>query len=177
MRRGSRCDSRAFRNALGNFPTGVVIVTAQAEDGHPATISTNAPLMFGEPVDYGITKICDECRICALRCPPGAIPARRRMYRGVEKAKIDPRRCAPVVASAQGCAVCTKVCPIQKFGLAAVHDHWEKTGKILGKGTDDLEGYWFDGVYYGADRRPRLDKTWFELTPRVYSLPPVDRSE
>lgn len=35
-------DSRAFRNALGNFPTGVVIVTAQAEDGQPLGITVSS---------------------------------------------------------------------------------------------------------------------------------------
>ncbi|WP_033288861.1 hypothetical protein [Amycolatopsis jejuensis] len=142
---------------------------------HPATITTDAPLEFGKPVDYGITRICEECRICVRRCPPGAIPARRRMYRGVEKAKIDAKRCGPTVAVAEGCAVCTKVCPVQKFGLAAVYDEWERSGTILGKGTDQLEGYWFDGVYYDAARRPKLEPTWLELQPKTYVAPPADR--
>jgi epoxyqueuosine reductase len=99
------------------------------------------------------------------------------MYRGVEKAKIDPKRCAPVVASAQGCAVCTKVCPVQGYGLAAVYDEWERSATILGKGTDDLEGYWFDGEYQNARTRPKLSKTWLTLEPRVYTPPPVDRRQ
>lgn len=45
---------------------------------HPGAISTNPSLTFGRPVDYGITKTCDQCRICELRCPPDAIPARHR---------------------------------------------------------------------------------------------------
>lgn len=35
-------DSRAFRNALGDFPTGVVIVTAQAPDGRALGITVSS---------------------------------------------------------------------------------------------------------------------------------------
>ena len=41
-----------------------------------------------------------------------------------------------------GCGICMKVCPIQKFGLQAVMEHYIETGgEILGKGTHQLEGY------------------------------------
>ena len=61
-------------------------------------ISTNAPLPFDDPVDYGIHGLCDRCQVCVRRCPPGAIPAKRDWYRGVMKAKINMDRCFPVPA-------------------------------------------------------------------------------
>ena len=65
-------------------------------------------------------------------------------------------RCAPVVAQTHGCAVCMKVCPIQRYGLGAVLEEYNASGKILGKDTDELEGYNFHGTYYPAGERPRL---------------------
>ena len=49
-----------------------------------------------------------------------------------------------------------KVCPVQRYGLAAVTKHFvESGGAILGKGTDELEGYdWIDGRHYGPGASP-----------------------
>jgi ferredoxin len=136
-----------------------------------AVITTNATLEHGGPVDYGIHKICDACQVCVKRCPPGAIPNRRQDHRGVKKAKIKPERCLPVVAQAHGCAICMKVCPIQRYGLERVTTHYLETGTVLGKGTDELEGYdWIDGRHYGPQARPRLTKEF--LTPMGISIDP-----
>jgi epoxyqueuosine reductase len=121
-------------------------------------VNTNAPLEFDRPADFGIERLCDNCRVCVRRCPSGAIPARRDNYRGVWKVKLNTRRCLPVIALAHGCAVCMKVCPVQRFGLQAVLEEFEATGKVLGKGTDELEGYTWsaDGRYYPAAERPEV---------------------
>jgi epoxyqueuosine reductase len=129
------------------------------------TFVTNAPLIPDEPIDYGLTKICDSCRICVRRCPPAAITSVRKWHRGVYKAKISLERCVPVVAQVHGCAVCTKTCPIQQYGLAAVLEEWERTGSVLGKGTDLLEGYEFEGAFYGVGERPRLREEFFAKVP------------
>lgn len=127
-------------------------------------ITTTAPLALDSPVDYGIPAICDKCQACVERCPAGAIPARRKLYRGVEKAKLNTQRCWPVVARAEGCAICMKVCPVQRYGLKAVIEEYKTRGRILGLGTDELEGYrWIDGRYYPAGARPRLGKEFFEI--------------
>lgn len=51
-----------------------------------------------------------------------------------------------------------KVCPVQKFGLDAVLAEYRASGRILGKGTDELEGYdWpVDGRHYPPGQRPRI---------------------
>lgn len=120
-------------------------------------ISTDAPLRIDRPVDFGIPGICKRCGICASRCPVGAIPLREREDRGVKKWKVKTDRCLPMVAQANGCAVCIKTCPIQRFGLGPVLDHYRLRGEILGRGTD-LERYrWpLDGESYPSGKRPRL---------------------
>src|ERR1700726_3270883 len=35
-------DTRAFRQALGSFPTGVAVVTARADEAHPIGITVNS---------------------------------------------------------------------------------------------------------------------------------------
>jgi len=120
-------------------------------------VTTNATLAHNRPVDYGIHAICDQCQLCVKRCPPGAIPNKRAAYRGVTKAKIKLERCLPTMAQSHGCAICMKVCPVQRYGLDAVKEHWVETAELLGKGTDELEGYdWIDGRHYGPGQKPLI---------------------
>lgn len=130
-----------------------------------SVITTDAPLALDEPVDYGAQRVCDSCNVCVQRCPVGAIPAVRRSYRGVEKSKLNTKRCFPVVAQADGCAICMKVCPAQRYGLTTVANHLEATGQILGKDTDDLEGYdWIDGYRYGPGESPQLPEGFLDMS-------------
>ena len=121
-------------------------------------LTTDAPLVHDQPRDFGLHGVCDECRACVRNCPVGAIPQTRREYRGVTKAKLNTARCLPVVVQAAGCAVCMKVCPVQRYGLDAILEHRAETGEILGVGTDELEGYdWpLDGKHYGVGETPRV---------------------
>lgn len=121
-------------------------------------LTTDAGLVFDQPVDYGLHKVCDECQACVRNCPVGAIPKKRKPYRGVVKAKLNTARCLPVVAQAAGCAICMKVCPVQRYGLDAILEHRDQTGEILGVGSDELEGYdWpLDGEHYGPGKTPSV---------------------
>jgi epoxyqueuosine reductase len=152
----------AVEAGLGQLGLNGQVLTPQAGSRvRFSVITTNAPLEIDHPVDYGITPICDACKICVSRCPVGAIPATRRPYRGVTKAKLKSERCYPVVAQADGCAICMKVCPIQRYGLHRVTRTYLETGEILGKGTDELESFrWpLDGRTYGVGAKPRINAT------------------
>jgi epoxyqueuosine reductase QueG len=124
-----------------------------------AAITTNAALAHDEPVDYGIPGICSQCRVCIRRCPVGALPGAPSEHRGVTKTKLKTERCLPVVAQADGCAVCAKTCPVQRYGLSAVLAHLDATGEILGKGSAELETFeWpLDGRAYGPGEKPRVN--------------------
>lgn len=144
---------------LGQLGQNGQLLTPQAGSRcRLVVLTTDAPLVFDTPVDYGIEGICDRCQICVRRCPVGAIPALRKEYRGVTKAKLNSRRCLPLVTQVEGCAICMKVCPIQRYGLAAVLDEYRRSGRILGKDTDELEGYdWpLDGRHYPPGVKPRV---------------------
>jgi ferredoxin len=153
--------SYAVQAGLGQLGLNGQLLTPQAGSrARLGLIATDAPVVHGEPVDFGVNKVCDACQICVRRCPPGAIPKTRKQFRGVVKAKIKPERCFPVLAQTHGCAVCMKVCPVQKWGLDAVREHLAETGEIPGKGTSELEGYrWpLDGRFYGPAEKPKITK-------------------
>lgn len=132
------------------------------------TIATDAQLIPDAPKDYGVPALCDSCKTCVRRCPSGAITSQRKMHRGVYKAKIKTERCLPMVALAYGCAICMKVCPVQRYGLPLVIEEFTKTGKVLGVHTEELEGYvWpVDGRYYGPDEKPKSAVSQEMLHPR-----------
>jgi epoxyqueuosine reductase len=136
-------------------------------------ISTNAPLPFDEPVDYGIHGLCDRCQICVQRCPARAIPTKRDWYRGVMKAKINMALCMPVHSQSGGCSICMTTCPVQKFGLKPVLDEYISSGEILGKHSEELEGYDMLGRHWSAEERPRFHPEFFDIKFDAHRKTPV----
>ena len=128
-------------------------------------VYTDAKLTYDEPIDYGIHQFCQECKVCVDRCPGRALMPDKVWYRGVEKNKLVFKRCRPVMARYEGCGVCMKVCPIQKYGMKPVMEHYVETdGEILGKGTDNLEGYALsDKGYFGPGKLPSFKKDFFDM--------------
>ena len=128
-------------------------------------ITTDAPVIYDEPIDYGIHQFCQECQVCVNRCPGRALVKEKVWWRGVEKNKLIYDRCRPVMARYEGCAVCMKVCPVQRYGMKPVMEHYVATdGEILGKGTDNLEGFTLrDKGYFGPGKLPKFDRVFFDI--------------
>ena len=127
-------------------------------------VLTDAKVTHDKPVDYGIHNFCRSCQVCVTRCPGRALAGQQFWYRGVEKAKLTFERCRPVMTRYSGCGVCMKVCPIQRYGMKPVMEHYIQTGEVLGKDTDNLEGYSLPGQgYFPAGKLPRFDPDFFEM--------------
>jgi ferredoxin len=127
-------------------------------------IYTDAVLTHDKPIDYGIHAFCQECKVCVDRCPGRALMPEKVWYRGVEKNKLVFKRCRPVMARYEGCGICMKVCPIQRYGMKPVMEYYVETGGILGKGTDNLEGYNIDDKgYFGPGQLPSFNKEFFDM--------------
>ena len=127
-------------------------------------ISTDAPVRYDKPVDYGIHAFCQKCLVCVDRCPGRALVRDKVWWRGAEKNKLIYERCRPVMAEYEGCGVCMKVCPIQKFGMPSVMKHYVDTGEVLGKGTEELEGYALhDKGYFGPGQLPHFERSFFDF--------------
>ena len=132
-------------------------------------IITDAIVSYDKPVDYGIHNFCSICQVCVNRCPGRALMRDKVWWRGVEKFKMIAKRCRPVMARYAACGICMKVCPIQRYGLEAVLDHYATTGQVLGKGTHQLEGYSMrDMGYFGPGELPTFDTDFFHI-PEGYA--------
>jgi len=127
-------------------------------------ITTDAPVTYDNAVDYGIHKFCQICQVCVNRCPGRALEKEKVWWRGVEKNKLVYERCRPVMARYEGCAICMKVCPVQRYGMKPVMEHYLETGEVLGKGTDNLEGFTIrDKGYFGPGKLPQFSRDFFEI--------------
>jgi Pyruvate/2-oxoacid:ferredoxin oxidoreductase delta subunit len=127
-------------------------------------LTTDANVTHDQPVDYGIHAFCQVCQVCVNRCPGRALMRDKIWWRGIEKNKLYFKRCRPVMARYLGCGICMKVCPIQKYGMQTVMDHYAATGQVLGKGTHDLEGYSLEGKgYFGPGEMPVFEAGFFNM--------------
>lgn len=79
-----------------------------------AAILTDMPLVPDKPIDFGLQRFCQSCRICAENCPSHAISTGDKIaYNGYETWKLDTRRCASFNFTKDGtmCNRCVKICP------------------------------------------------------------------
>ena len=76
-----------------------------------ATVLTDMPMVYDEPVDIGVDDFCARCQICVTNCPPQAIFDSKQMVRGEEKWYVDFDKCVPYFASNNSCGICVAVCP------------------------------------------------------------------
>lgn len=87
-------------------------------------VTTDLPLLIDNPVKLGVAEYCDQCHVCLHACPEGAIAEERRVIRGSEKYAIDGARCRSHFNSNHGCAICLKVCVLNKL---AKQGRWLKS--------------------------------------------------
>lgn len=87
------------------------------------TVTTDLPMVFDQPIDFGLQAFCQDCNKCARECPSGAITAGPKlMYNGYEIYKSDAEKCARYrITNAAGgmCGRCMKTCPWNLEGLFA----------------------------------------------------------
>lgn len=92
---------------------GYVVTKEFGNNFRPAAVATDLPLIADKPVDFGLQDFCDKCKICAEKCPAGAIPkGGREVVRGVRKWQINADKCFDYwIAKGSTCGVCQTVCP------------------------------------------------------------------
>ncbi len=87
-------------------PLGLITVSKTTFDGKPVTDLDGLSPSMRKHVQTNLDikkEYCPTCRICELKCAPGAIRVRKFME---GKIAIDPSKCP------QGCTDCLDVCPI-----------------------------------------------------------------
>ena len=87
------------------------------------TVTTDMPMAYDKPIDFGLQTFCQNCNKCARECPSGAITAGPKlMVNGYEIYKSDAEKCARYrITNAAGgmCGRCMKTCPWNLEGLFA----------------------------------------------------------
>jgi reductive dehalogenase len=88
-----------------------------------AVITTDLPLAWDRPIDFGLQDTCSKCMKCARECPCSAISfGGKVMFNGYEMWKPDVERCTRYrVTNPHGsaCGRCMKTCPYNHEGLLA----------------------------------------------------------
>jgi len=86
-------------------------------------VTTDLPMAYDKPIDFGMQRFCASCNKCARECPSGAITAGPKlMYNGYEIWKSDAEKCARYRLTNSGggmCGRCMKTCPWNLEGLLA----------------------------------------------------------
>ena len=126
-------------------------------------ITTNIPLEYDQPIDFGLQDMCRKCLKCARECPCQAISwGDTVMFNGYEMWKPDVERCTRYrVTNPKGsaCGRCMKTCPYNHEGLL-IHDLFLKmaiqfpfTRKLIADLDDKV----------GNGRINPVKKWWYDL--------------
>jgi ferredoxin len=84
-------------------------------------LTTDLPLAFDQPIDFGLQAVCNMCFKCARECPCNAIPfGPKVMFNGYEIWKPDVEKCGKYrLTNMKGsaCGRCMKTCPYNREDL------------------------------------------------------------
>ena len=148
--RGYRCYARvpfdgcvkypphAINAGLGELGAmGVVITKEYGPRVRWTMISIDADIEIDRPVDLDMAAYCDDCKLCIKACPGDAISEERIWWRGVLKRKNNDTKCFSYFVKYEGCGICLKVCPINRFGYEECMKAYRKDRTVLGKKSRD----------------------------------------
>jgi len=125
-------------------------------------VSTDMPLEYDKPIDFGLQNFCENCNKCARECPAGAITAGpKKMFNGYEIWKSDSQKCTTYRITTEGgamCGRCMKTCPWNLEGLFSekpfrwAASNFSSAAPILAKlddklgngGLNDIKKWWWD---------------------------------
>ena len=115
-----------------------------------AVVTTDIPVAWDKPIDFGLQDACRKCMKCARECPCDAITyGEPVMFNGYEQWKQDVQRCTSYRMTNMGgaaCGRCMKTCPYNNEGLLIhrvlvwVSTKFPSTQSYLAK-LDDRMGY------------------------------------
>lgn len=93
-------------------------------------VTTDAPLIFGQPKNLKIEELCEACQICIDSCPGKALSPFKVHWRGTTKWKNNWQRCYPIFQKLGSCLICIKVCPLHKDGYTSTMEKYLSAGQL-----------------------------------------------
>jgi reductive dehalogenase len=93
-------------------------------------ILTDMPVAPTKPMDAGLSRFCETCKICAEDCPFGALSSEDKSWdgpayqpKGFEGWRLDLHRCP-------FCDACQAMCPFNSTANAAIHTVVRATASV-----------------------------------------------
>jgi hypothetical protein len=93
---------------------GSLIHPALGASWRPAFVTTTAPLVADQPIEFGVQDYCLTCRLCERICPGEAIaPAGDYLLTaGIKRWLVDTEKCYPYSRLREEyCHLCVDICP------------------------------------------------------------------
>lgn len=78
----------------------------------PSFVTTDIPLTYDTPLEFGVQDYCETCNLCRNKCPGDAIATDHIVTEGVKRWLIDMEKCYPFSRLSEAyCHICVDVCP------------------------------------------------------------------
>lgn len=126
-------------------------------------LTTDLPLAFDQPIDFGLQSVCNMCLKCARECPCNAIPfGPKVMFNGYEIWKPDVEKCGKYrLTNMKGsaCGRCMKTCPYNREDLVESSRLLELSIKVPSARRALID---YDDQI-GAGMRNLVKRWWFDL--------------
>ena len=145
--------------------TGFCITPELGGNARMAVVTTSLPMEIDKPIDYGVARFCNKCKLCAESCPSGAISMADSpdgmVIRGYEHWYINNGACYNFwreTMGPMGCRLCVATCPYSRkdnwvHGVARAVDPRDPTG-LASSGLLWLQKNFFDYPEAVEYRRP-----------------------
>ena len=78
----------------------------------PSFVTTDLPLVYDAPLEFGVQEYCESCNLCRNNCPGDAIATDHIVTEGLKRWRIDMEKCYPYSRLHEAyCHICVDVCP------------------------------------------------------------------
>lgn len=102
-----------YRCGIGELGRHGSLINPQlAANFRPSFVSTELPLAFDAPLEFGVQDYCQSCNLCRNNCPGDAIATDHILTEGIKRWRIDMEKCYPFSRLHEAyCHICVDVCP------------------------------------------------------------------
>ncbi len=157
----------AIQAGLGEYGRhGLLITPKFGPNIRIAKVFTDLPLSPDQPIEFGVKKFCDSCKLCSDNCPvkaipsgaPAATPPNFSSHSGIKKWTVNAEKCFKFwVGMNTDCAICIRVCPYNKD----YSKWWHRWGILFANSPFRKILLWID-KQWGFGTRKAPDEWWKE---------------